>query len=159
MKVNNKNKEQRMFLLFILLVLMTVGMMLITSPVYADEEPRQEIKPFIIGTEFDYPPYSFFNEAGEPTGFNVELTLAIAEVMELGIEIKIVPWGEIRKALETGKIDAISGMYYSEERDKLVDFSPPFVIISHAVFARPDSPAIESEDDLRGRTLSLCKAI
>lgn len=64
MKVNNKNKEQRMFLIFILLVLMTVGMMLITSPVYADEEPRQEIKPFIIGTEFDYPPYSFLSEAG-----------------------------------------------------------------------------------------------
>lgn len=153
MKVNAKNKEQRMFLIFIVFAVMAVGMMLIAAPVCANEESGQESKPIIIGTELDYPPYSFLNEKGEPTGFNVELTRAIAEVMELGIEIKIGPWGEIREALETGKIDAISGMYYSEERDKLVDFSPPCVIVSHAIFARPDSPAIESEDDLRGKDI------
>ena len=153
MKINNKNKEQRIFLIFILLVVMAVGMMLITPPVCADEESEQEGKPFIIGTELGYPPYSFLSEEGEPTGFNVELTRAIAEVMELNVEIKIGPWGETREALETGKIDAISGMYYSEERDKLVDFSPPYVIVSHAIFARPDSPTIKSEDDLRGKDI------
>jgi len=153
MKVNAKNKEQRMFLIFIVFAVMTVDMMLIAAPVCANEESGQESKPIIIGTELDYPPYSFLNEKGEPTGFNVELTRAIAEVMEMGIEIKIGPWGEIREALETGKIDAISGMYYSEERDKLVDFSPPCVIVSHVIFARPDSPAIESEDDLHGKDI------
>jgi len=153
MKVNAKNKEQRMFLIFIVFAVMAVGMMLIAAPVCANEESGQESKPIIIGTELDYPPYSFLNEKGEPTGFNVELTRAIAEVMEMGIEIKIGPWGEIREALETGKIDAISGMYYSEERDKLVDFSPPCVIVSHVIFARPDSPAIESEDDLHGKEI------
>ena len=153
MKVNAKNKEQRMFLIFIVFAVMAVGMMLIAAPVCANEESGQESKPIIIGTELDYPPYSFLNEKGEPTGFNVELTRAIAEVMEMGIEIKIGPWGEIREALETGKIDAISGMYYSEERDKLVDFSPPCVIVSHVIFARPDSPAIESEDDLHGKDI------
>jgi len=153
MKVDGKNKEQRMFLIFIVLAVMAVGMMLITAPVCANGESGQESKPIIIGTELDYPPYSFLNEEGEPTGFNVEITRAIAEVMELDVEIKIGPWREIREALEIGKIDAISGMYYSEERDKLVDFPPPCVIISHAIFARPDSPAIESEDDLRGKDI------
>ena len=153
MKVSNKNKEQRKFLIFILLAVMAAGMMLIPAPVCANEESEKESRPFIIGTELDYPPYSFLNEEGESTGFNVELTRAIAEVMELDVEIKIKPWGEIRKALETGKINAISGMYYSEERDKLIDFSSPYVIVSHAIFARPDSPAIESEDDLRGKDI------
>jgi len=88
---------------------MAVGMILIPASVYADEESRQESKPIIIGTELDYPPYSFLNEDGEPTGFNVELTRAITEVMELNVEIKIGPWGEIREALEIGNIDAISG--------------------------------------------------
>ena len=64
----------------------------------------------VIGTELDYPPYSFTGDDGRPTGFNVELTQAIAEVMGLDVEIRIGPWSEIRDALETGRIDAIVGM-------------------------------------------------
>ena len=83
----------------------------------------------------------------------MELTRAIAEVMGLNVEIKIGPWGDIRHDLGTGKIDLISGMYYSKERDKSVDFSPPYTIVHHAIFARRDSPKIKSEADLRGREI------
>ncbi len=37
----------------------------------------------VIGTELDYPPYSFTGDDARPTGFNVELTQAIAEIMGL----------------------------------------------------------------------------
>ena len=107
----------------------------------------------VIGTEVDYPPYSFMGDDGRPTGFNVELTQAIAEVMGLDVEIRIGPWSEIRDALETGRIDAIVGMYYSPERDKLVDFSPAFTIIHHAIFARSDSPKLTTEEDLHGKEI------
>ncbi len=73
--------------------------------------------------------------------------------MELNVDIQIGPWGDIRKALESGKIHVISGMYYSEDRDKLLDFSPPYAMVHHAIFARKGSPSIKSEDELRGKEI------
>jgi len=67
--------------------------------------------------------------------------------------MRIGPWGDIRQALESGEIDAISGMFYSEECDKSVDFSPPYSVIHHAIFVRRDGPAIETEEDLRGKEI------
>ncbi|HOO56755.1 MAG TPA: PAS domain S-box protein [bacterium] len=130
---------------------------LTARPVFAADDDLNNKRKIIIGTELDYPPYSFIDEKNNPAGFNVELTRAIAEVMDMDIVIKIGPWGDIRKELETGKIDAISGMYYSPERDKLVDFSSPYTVVHHAIFARSDSSGINSENDLRDKEIILMR--
>src|SRR5205807_9458779 len=62
-------------------------------------------------------------------------------------------WAEIRQSLEDRKIQAISGMFYSEERAQRIDFSPPYTIVQHAIFARRNSPTIRSEESLRGKEL------
>lgn len=107
----------------------------------------------VVGTEIDYPPYSFVDGSGHATGFNVDVVQAIADVMDLDIEVRIGPWGEIRQALEQGEIDAIAGMFYSIERDRLVDFSAPYTIIHHAIFGRSNGPDIESEEQLKGKEI------
>ncbi len=131
-----------------------LGVMLTAGFAPAGEKQTEKSREaVIVGTELDYPPYSFLDEEGRPSGFNVELTRAIAKVMGLKIEVQIGPWGHIRNSLAAGKIDVISGMYYSKERTKTVDFSPPYTIVHHAIFARRDSPEIKSEADLRGRKI------
>lgn len=106
--------------------------------------------PVIIGTELGYPPYSFLDKNGEAAGYNVDLTRAIAREMHLDVEIRIAPWGQIRLALEAGEIDAIAGMYFSVERDEVVDFTPSYTAIHHAVFVHKGSPEIVLESDLQG---------
>ena len=106
----------------------------------------------VIGVAADFPPYSFLDENGMATGYNVDLTRAITRIMQIDVEVKIGPFGEIRQALENGEI-AAAPMFYSEERDKLVDFSSPFSIVHNAIFMRRDTPAIETEDDLRGKDI------
>lgn len=108
---------------------------------------------FVVGGDFDYPPYEFLDSEGRPAGYNVELTRAIAETMGLDVRIRLGPWGEIRSALENGEIDAVHGMFYSRERAELVDFSTPHTIIYHSAFARRETPPIASVDDLRGKNL------
>ena len=107
----------------------------------------------LVGGEIDYPPYSFLDENGQPTGFQVELIRAVAKTMGMNIEIRLSPWPEARKALEDGTIDVIPGMFYSEERAKLFDFSPPFAILSVAIFARDNSPSVKSVEDLRNKEI------
>ena len=39
----------------------------------------------VVGGGTDYPPYEFIDRDGDPAGYNVDLTRAIAEVMGLRI--------------------------------------------------------------------------
>ncbi len=88
----------------------------------------------VIGTEDNYPPYSWRDEHGQMQGFNIDLTQAIARKLGMKIEFRMGPWNEIRQALEKGEIDAVAGMYYSPERDSVVDFSASITKVHHAIF-------------------------
>jgi len=99
-----------------------------------------------------YIPYSFIDEEGKVDGFNNELFRAVAETAGLKAKIALESWPRIRQELESGKIDVITGMYYSKERDKLVDFSIPHNIIKYSIFVRKDS-AIKSLVDLNEKEI------
>ena len=133
--------------------MLALGAVLAAGAVAAGEKGAKETGLIVICTELGYPPYSLCDEKGQPAGFNADLTRAIAKTMGLAVEVRIGPWAEIRKALESGQIDAICGMYYSVERDKSVDFSPPYTIVHHAIFAREDEPPVRVVDDLRGKEI------
>lgn len=98
----------------------------------------------------DFSPYEFINNKNEPDGYNVELTRAIARQSDLKVNIELGQWSDVMRELETGKIDALTGMLYSDERDKVFDFSIPHVVISYAVFVRKDS-TFQNPMDLMGK--------
>ncbi len=138
--------------IFFVICVIAIALALSTVPANASKTPDQG-KNIIVGGEIDYPPYSFLDKNGEPTGFQVELTRAIAKTMGINIEIILRPWPETRKALKDGSIDIIPGMFYSDERSKIFDFSPPFSIVSTAIFARINSPSVQSIEELRNREI------
>lgn len=119
----------------------------------ADEVPQKISRVVIVGGDRDYPPYEFIDKDGHPAGYNVELTKAIAEVMGMKVEFRLGSWSEMRSALQSGKVDVLQGMSYSVERSATVDFSLPHTIVNHAIFARRDSPMINSLDELDGRAV------
>src|SRR5512133_2482739 len=108
-----------------------------------------------VGGDRDYPPYEFIDKDGQPSGYNVELTRAIANVMGMKVEFRLGGWSEMRAALQSGKIDVLQGMSYSEERLSEVDFSLPHTVVNHAVFARRDSPNVNSLAELEGKTVAV----
>jgi polar amino acid transport system substrate-binding protein len=108
-----------------------------------------------VGGDRDYPPYEFIDKDGRPSGYNVELTKAIAEVMGMKVEFRLAAWSEMRSALQNGRIDALQGMSYSEERLGEVDFSLPHTIVNHAIFARRDSPLVNTLEELGGKTVAV----
>jgi two-component system sensor histidine kinase EvgS len=107
--------------------------------------------PLIVRGDMDYPPYEFMHK-GRPDGYNIELLKAVAAVMSIEIDIRLGPWSEVRKELESGRIDLLAGMYYSAERDRNVDFSTPHLIVTHALFVR-NSSAVKTLEDVRGKTV------
>ena len=107
-------------------------------------------KTLIIGVNNNFAPFEFLNKKGVPDGFTIDLMKAVAKKEDL--KIKFIPdtWHNIRRGLEEQKLDAVTGMLYSKERDKIFDFSVPHFVISYAVFIRKETP-IKSLADINGK--------
>ncbi len=111
-------------------------------------------RPIIIGGDYNFPPYEYLDENGVPSGYNVELSRAIARETGLNIEIRLGPWPEIIEALHNGEIDALQGMFFSENRDLIFDFSPPHTLNHQvAVVREGEGPPPSSLEDLQGKRL------
>lgn len=82
-----------------------------------------------VGLEGTYPPFSFVDENGKLTGFEVELSEALAK--ELGVKAKVQPtkWDGILAALESKRLDVVvNQVTISDERKKKYDFSEPYTV-------------------------------
>jgi polar amino acid transport system substrate-binding protein len=114
--------------------------------------PRNEIV-IVVGGNQNYPPYEFIDKDGIPSGYNVDLTQAIAEVMGLKVKFRLGAWRDIRRALETGDVDILQGLSYSEGREKIVDFIH-HTVVNHSIFARQGVPAVHSLEELEGKEVA-----
>jgi polar amino acid transport system substrate-binding protein len=114
--------------------------------------------PVVFGGDRDYPPYEFLDADGNPAGFNVDLTRAIAEVMGMRVEIRLGGWSEMRRALAEGRVDVLQGISWSEERERTLAFSPPHTIVNHAIFARRGTPPVAALAELRGHSVAVHRA-
>jgi signal transduction histidine kinase len=141
-----------MYLYLQLLILFVIS--ILTAPIaLADPFPQ---KPIIIGCDPDFPPYEFVTRKGTPDGLNIELSLAIAEVMGVEIEFRYAPWSELRHQLKTGQIDVLSGVLFTKARKNEFDFAPPHAQVFQSLWAQKGS-SIQSLNDLNGQPVLLVK--
>jgi ABC-type amino acid transport substrate-binding protein len=81
----------------------------------------------VVGTSADYAPYEYLDEAGNKTGFDIELMEEIGKRMGVTIEWQDMPFDSLVAAVASGKLDmSISCFNYDEERDLTVDFSEAY---------------------------------
>jgi len=110
-------------------------------------------KPLIVGSELDYFPFAMKNKKGEADGFSVELFKAVAQVMGFNVKFRLGPWNEVRRALEKGEIDALPLVSYSEEREKVFDFTTPHTVSYATILVRKGEETIHSEEELQGKKI------
>jgi two-component sensor histidine kinase/ABC-type amino acid transport substrate-binding protein len=102
-------------------------------------------------SEQSYPPFAIVNQDGSADGFSVELMREIADEMGFEISIPVGPWNEIKNRLIEGDIDVLPLVSYSIERDRVFDFTVPYLRMHGTIFVRSDEKSISSEDDLKGK--------
>jgi signal transduction histidine kinase len=102
--------------------------------------------------DYNFKPYEFLNEQGQPDGFTVNIIKAIADVMKLKIDIELKPWADVRRQVEQGEVDLVTGMYFTHKRNKKVDFSIPYFISSYSLFIRKGTFAPEL-GELEGKVM------
>jgi signal transduction histidine kinase len=113
-------------------------------------------KTIIVKGDYDYPPFEFINENGQPDGFNVKLFKRLADELGIKYKLELAPWHQVREELENGKIDALLGLMVSEERSKSIKFGIPHNVMNHAIFTREDQN-ISNLEQLRNKEIIVQK--
>lgn len=139
------------FRICILVIFMGFGLCRDCHAVEDKESERSQIQ-ILAGSDNNYPPYEFIEADGRLTGFNVELLRAAAKVVNMKVRFIPGSWATIRQALKQGRIDVVSGMFYSDARSLRYDFSVPHSIVYHSLFVRKGS-RLKNIEDIRGKSI------
>lgn len=113
---------------------------------------------YIIGTEPYFPPFEYADEnnSNQIIGFDVDLINAIAEDQGFNVVWKSLEFDALIPALQSGQIDIIvSGMTITEEREKSVDFSNPYINAGLALAVAQNNNQIKSVDDIKGKVAAV----
>jgi polar amino acid transport system substrate-binding protein len=99
------------------------------------------------------PPQQFVDKDGQLQGLNVELAAELGKRLCLPVELIRMDFPAMIPALGAGRIDGIdTGMFWTEERSKLM-YMVPYAIQAISVVVAPDSGTkIATENDLIGKS-------
>ena len=107
----------------------------------------------VVATEGTWAPYTYVDEAGNLTGYDVEVARAVAE--KLGVEAEFVTgdFDGFLIGLDNGVYDAVFNCIdVTEERAAKYDFSDPYINSTVVLITSADNDQINSFDDLQGKT-------
>lgn len=112
-----------------------------------------------LSTDGSYPPFSEMGADGKMSGFDIDIGMALCEVMNRPCEFVQIDWDGLIPALKARKVDAIvASMNATAEREKSVTFSDPYYY-NPGVFARQKGSNIElSKEGLKGKVIGVLRA-
>ena len=105
-------------------------------------------------TDATFPPMEFVKD-GKRTGFDIELVEALAAAMGKKVEWIDIDFKGLIPALQAGRADiAVSAIYITPERSKVVDFTDPYYAGGLVVLTKKGGD-IKGLKDLDGRKVSV----
>ena len=140
-----------------LLALAMALMMLLTAGMALAEEPDaltkiREKGTLTIAMEGVWQPWTYHDETGALTGFDVEVGALLAEGLGVEPEYVETAWDGILAGVDSGRFDiACNGVGYTEKRAESYTFSDIYVYTQMVLVVRDDNENIQSMNDLAGK--------
>ena len=108
-----------------------------------------------MGTNAAFPPYEFVDENNNIVGIDAEIAAAVAEKLDMDLEIKDMAFDSLITAVASGSIDVVlAGMTVTPERAESVNFSDSYATGIQVVIVTEDS-TIATIDDLAGKKIGV----
>ena len=128
-------------------ILALIFSMFLAAPMFAADLGGRVIS---IGSDTTYPPHEFI-EDGVVKGFDVDVVAAICERINCVPNWVTTAWDGIFPAVADGQFDmVVSGVTITEERDKIVDFSDPYIIVQQGILMRVSDKGATIDDFISG---------
>jgi len=102
-------------------------------------------------SELDYPPFAIVQQDGTADGFSVDLLKAATQAVGLSVTFKTGPWYELKQELADKILDVLPLVSFSEERDKVYDFTTPYLQLNGTIFIRKGNAEIQTLTDLKNK--------
>ena len=133
----------------ILIFLMAFSMVLAACTPVASSTETEEVtggkpdmggKTITVAVENAYPPFNQIDEAtGKGIGWDYDAVAEICKRINCVPEYKEAAWDGIFPAMEAGEYDMLAdGVTLTEEREKIIDFSIPYVVVGQVLLVRAD---------------------
>lgn len=146
--------ERKKIVLFIILA-MVLGQGLLAEGKSTDSKDYS--KTIKLAGDHNHPPYEYIDDNGIFKGFNIDIINAIANEMDLKLEIIPMEWSDAILALDNNEVDGIIGMSQNQERLEKYRFISPTVINEQVIFTRKDTVHINELADLQGLKMAYQK--
>ncbi len=106
-----------------------------------------------VGTEGTYAPFTYHETDGTLTGYDVEVTRAIARKLGVTVEFKETQWDAMLAGLKAGRFDLVANQVAltTPERQVTFDKSEPYSWSGAMMLVRADNDDIKSLEDVKGR--------
>lgn len=106
----------------------------------------------VVGTEGTYAPFTFRNDKGELTGYDVDVMNEVAKRLGVKVEYKETQWDAIFAGLNSNRFDLIANQVgVNDERKSKYEFSQPYTYSRAVVVTRADEAGIKTFEDIKGK--------
>ena len=148
-------KKKNLALVFVVLLLFlsacaqmnnnTAGTAASVSPVIDRILQRGELT---VGMAGNMPPLNMTTREGELIGYEVDLARAMAKAMGVRTKLSVIPFAELLRALQSGKIDLIlSNMTITSGRNLRAAFVGPYFVSGKAFLTKIKTIAMADEPE------------
>ena len=99
-----------------------------------------------FGTEGVYAPFTFLDEQGKLTGYDIEVVQAVAQREGLDVKFVPTPWDSMFLALDSRKFDGVANQIgKNPDREKKYAFSDSYLQAGAQIIVRGDRPGSFNE--------------
>jgi len=131
-----------------------VAVVLVTSIVLA--LPKDEKKDILIGMSGGYKPYTFMNDAGELTGFDVDVWKEIGNRLDREVTFETSDFSGLFGKLDAGQLTSIANQItVTSEREEKYTFSVPYVYYGAQLVVKSDNTEITSLETLKAKRVGV----
>ncbi|WP_038046981.1 ABC transporter substrate-binding protein [Thermus caliditerrae] len=133
------------------LVVLALGAVLAQVRTFDQIKSAGEVR---IGTEGAFPPFNYFNEKNQLTGFEIDLGNAIAKKLALKPVWITQAFDSLLIQLNQGRFDFVIASHgITEERAKAVDFTNPHYCTGGVIVSKKGGP--KTAKDLAGKVVGV----
>jgi PAS domain S-box-containing protein len=114
---------------------------------------------YIVGGDFDYAPFTFIDKTGKPSGLEIDVIQAVADLTGIQLTFQLSSWSTALPKFHAGETDILVGIIFSEQRAEHFDFTIPIHTEYYSIFIRKDLPLNDLSDLFNYRLAVLDKDI
>ena len=133
--------------LILFVALLSLAANLPAAKAATDDEPVKVIR---VVMDDNYPPFVFTDDNGVLQGILIDEWHLWQAKTGVQVEINVMSWSDALRRMKAGKFDVIDTIFQTDNREKYLDFTPPYVPIDTQIFFRKDIAGITDLDSLKG---------